>query len=66
MLATLLRSYVFWVLVALLAALQYVGSMDLKDNDIYKRKQCEMMRTWQDSGGTYGWPIDHKWYRRNC
>lgn len=67
MLATMLRSYAFWFLVALVAACQYITSMDAETLKTTTKAECKMQRLWKETGGAAGKPItNEKWFRNYC
>ena len=52
-----------YIAIALLAsALLLAGMLDLADQLEAERQYCEMVRTWEDTHGRYGWPP----YRGKC
>lgn len=62
----ILRVRLFWVVLALAAALQLIGRMDAKDFVDSTQERCRNMQVWEDTGGAYGWPVDHRFMREHC
>lgn len=58
-----------WVLCACMAAAFYAGTLaDGQPDDLEQQRAlyCEMVETFTNTGGEYGWPDYKGTYRRDC
>lgn len=58
-----------WVLAACLVAMFAVGTLAVGQPDDLEHQRalyCEMVETFKNTGGEYGWPDYKDTYRRDC
>lgn len=65
-LANLVRSPLFWVMVVLAVALNYVGKMDFEDAIKQQSHYCKMVELGITTDGKAGWPDYLGSYHETC
>jgi len=65
-LENLVRSPIFWVMVLLAVALNYVGKMDFEDAIQQQSHYCKMVKQGMDTDGKAGWPDYLNTYKSEC